>query len=163
VILEHYCGTRDVTVDHIVNMTDMFTDSFFLYGVTKYIDDYHLKFSSKPVYQYINTYHNENYQAHPFHIPPLSPTLPGVTHADELFLQWSPFVFVNFGLSENDTVTSNQITSLWSNFIKTGDPGGVWSPVEEDTKMYLNLNMQPRMEARDEYYQERMQFWRSIY
>ena len=67
VILEHYCGTRDVTVDHIVNMTDMFTDSYFLYGVTKYIDDYHLKFSSKPVYQYMNTYHNEKYQANAFY------------------------------------------------------------------------------------------------
>ena len=61
-VLEHYCGTTDVHYGHIPNMTTMFTDSFFLYGVTKYIDDYHLKYSSKPVYHYINSYHNENYQ-----------------------------------------------------------------------------------------------------
>ena len=61
-VLEHYCGTVDVTTDHIVNMTEMFTDSYFLYGISRYIDDYHLKYSSKPLYQYINSYHNEEYQ-----------------------------------------------------------------------------------------------------
>ena len=61
-VLEHYCGTVDVTTDHIVNMTEMFTDSYFLYGITKYIDDYHLKYSSKSLYQYMNSYHNDEYQ-----------------------------------------------------------------------------------------------------
>ena len=61
-VLEHYCGTTDPTPEHIVNMTDMFTDSFFLFGITKYIDDYHLKYSSKPLYNYINSYHNERNQ-----------------------------------------------------------------------------------------------------
>ena len=61
-VLEYYCGTVDVTTQHIVNMTEMFTDSYFLFGVTKYIDDYHLRHSSKPIYQYINTHHNEKNQ-----------------------------------------------------------------------------------------------------
>ena len=67
-MLEYYCGTTDVTPDHIVNMTDMFTDSFFLFGITKYIDEYHLQFSTKPVYQYMNSYHNENYQVDTIHL-----------------------------------------------------------------------------------------------
>ena len=61
-VLEHYCGTYEPTPEHITNMTDMFTDSFFLFGITKYIDDYHLEYSTRPLYNYINTYHNERYQ-----------------------------------------------------------------------------------------------------
>merc|ERR1711971_1329360 len=100
-----------------------------LFGVTKYIDDYHLRHSSKPIYQYINTHHNEKNQVNLFLLPPFSPQLPGVSHADELFLQWSPLVFVPFGLSENDSITSLHITTMWSDFMKTGNPGGVWNPV----------------------------------
>ena len=114
-VLEHYCGTTDVHYGHIPNMTTMFTDSFFLYGVTKYIDDYHLKYSSKPVYHYINSYQNENYQvrillktfqfnhkkyfqANLFIPPTLSPKLPGVSHGDELFLEWSRVFFTHFDM-----------------------------------------------------------------
>ena len=97
-VLEHYCGTQTVTEDHIANITEMFTDSFFLYGVTKYIDDYHLQHSSKPVYHYINSYHNDNHQVCLLCFPPFSAKLPGVSHADELFLQWSPLVFLPFAL-----------------------------------------------------------------
>ena len=94
--------------------------------------------------------------------PPLSPSLPGVSHADELFLQWSPFVFVDWDLSTNDSITSQHITRLWANFVKTGDPGEEWRPVNSDDKMYLNINLDPQMERRDEYYNQRMEFWRSI-
>ena len=122
------------------------------------------------------------FQLNLFDIPPLTPTLPGVTHADELFLQWSPLVhiplemgyyikiiyFISFMIlkyfSPNDILTSNHILNLWSNFIKTGDPGAPWEPVTDgDNKNYLNLNTDPHMEARDDSYHERMQFWRSIW
>jgi len=161
-VLEYYCGTTDVTPDHIVNMTDMFTDSFFLFGITKYIDEYHLQFSTKPVYQYMNSYHNENYQFNIFHIPPLTPTLPGVSHGDELFLIWSPLAFAQWDLSDNDMAASLQMTTLWSNFIKTGDPGPAWSPVTSDDKRFLNLGLEKQMQERDDYYLQRMEFWRSL-
>ena len=51
---------------------------------------------------------------------------------------------------------------MWSDFIKTGNPGGVWNPVDSDNKMFLNLNKEPRMEARDSRYDDKMVFWRSI-
>ena len=62
IVLKYYCGTTNVTEEHIGNITEMFTDSWFLYGITKYIDDFHLKYSNKPIYQYINTHHNEKNQ-----------------------------------------------------------------------------------------------------
>ena len=51
---------------------------------------------------------------------------------------------------------------MWSEFIKTGNPGGAWDPVNSDNKMFLNLNKEPKMEARDERYENKMLFWRSI-
>ena len=51
---------------------------------------------------------------------------------------------------------------MWSEFIKTGNPGGVWDPVDSDNKMFLNLNIEPKMEARDERYENKIHFWRSI-
>ena len=61
-VLEFYCGTQNVTQEHMTNITQMFTDSLMRYSITKYIDDYHLQHSSKPVFQYINHYINEEHQ-----------------------------------------------------------------------------------------------------
>ena len=61
-VLEFYCGTRNVTQEHMTNITQMFTDSLMRFSITKYIDDYHLQHSSKPVFQYINHYINEEHQ-----------------------------------------------------------------------------------------------------
>ena len=51
---------------------------------------------------------------------------------------------------------------MWSEFIKTGNPGDVWDPVDSGNKMFLNLNKDPKMEARNGRYDEIMSFWRSI-
>ena len=146
----------------------MSTDAAFLYGITKYIDDYHLTYSSKPIYQYVNTYHNENFQANIINFPLLAPTLPGVSHADELYLQFDPLLFIPWPLSHNDTLTSLHMTRYWANFIKTGNPNGndtpvEWTPVSRDNKQYLSLNVVPSMEQRNETYRENMQFWSDIY
>ena len=55
------------------------------------------------------------------------------------------------------------MTSLWSEFIKNGNPGGGWNPVAQEGKQFLNFNLKPRMESRSEHYEERMEFWKSIY
>ena len=60
-------------------------------------------------------------------------------------------------------MTSLHITTMWSDFVKHGSPGGGWTPVEADSKTFLNLNMEPRMETRDQHYNDRIAFWRSIY
>ena len=64
--------------------------------------------------------------------------------------------------SDNDMAASLQMTTLWSNFIKTGDPGPAWSPVTSDDKRFLNLGLEKHMQERDDYYLQRMEFWRSL-
>ena len=55
------------------------------------------------------------------------------------------------------------MTSLWSEFIKYGNPGGGWNPVGQESKQFLDFNLKPRMESRSDHYEERMEFWKSIY
>ena len=69
---------------------------------------------------------------------------------------------VVFSFSDNDVTVSHHITRLWANFVRTGNPGEEWNPVEENKKMFLNLSLEPHMEIRDDYYNQRMEFWRSI-
>ena len=112
--------------------------------------------------------YNSQYQANIFNVPILAPILPGVSHADELYLQFDPLLFIPWPLSDNDTATSLHMTRYWANFIKTGNPNGAdttveWTPVERDNTNYLNLNVVPSMEARNETYREMMEFWRDIY
>ena len=66
-------------------------------------------------------------------------------------------------VSANDTEASLQMTSLWSEFIKNGNPGGGWNPVVQDNKQFLDFNLDPKMESRSEHYEARMDFWKSIY
>ena len=88
--------------------------------------------------------------------------VPGVSHADELFLQF----FGSSSLGSSDNLVSRHITTMWSNFIKFGDPtppGGdfVWDPVTKEKREYLVLDEVLKMEMSQEY-TERMQFWRQI-
>jgi len=166
-ILEHYCGTRNVTMEHLTSMTDMFTDAFFWVGVDKYID-YHLQHSDRKVFHYINHHINDVEQLSIFGVP-----LPGVSHGDELFLQWDPFF--GSGLfsetkpwSEEDRQTSLHLTSLWSNFVKYGDPTPpgedmIWEPVVEEDKRFLKLSSSISMESRPTDYIERISFWRQLF
>ena len=55
------------------------------------------------------------------------------------------------------------MTTLWSEFIKNGNPGDGWSSLGKDSKMYLDFNLYPRMKSRSKSYEERMQFWNTLY
>ena len=87
---------------------------------------------------------------------------PGVSHADELFLEF----FSSSSLSSEDTIVSRHLTHMWSNFVKFGDPTPTgeeftWEPITTQQREYLVLDEVLRMERSQEYI-ERMQFWRQI-
>ena len=54
---------------------------------------------------------------------------PGVTHSDELYFMWNPFYNVTYPLHDNDVHMSLKMTTMWTNFAKTGDPN---LPVDPD-------------------------------
>jgi hypothetical protein len=64
-ILDQYTGTgRNVSMEQLAALTNMFTDSLFQYGIDRYLDC-HLEHSNGGLYQYVNAYINEYSQASP--------------------------------------------------------------------------------------------------
>ena len=47
---------------------------------------------------------------------------PGVTHSDELYFFWNPFWESDYPLNMRDSEMSLKLTTMWTNFAKTGDP-----------------------------------------
>ena len=91
-ILEFYCDGRNVTLEQLPCLTDMFTDAFFWVshtvsqtthdllqvGMDRYVE-LHLAHSTAPLYQYINQYRDA--AGHLVWMPGLPGELPGVSHA----------------------------------------------------------------------------------
>ena len=74
---------------------------------------------------------------HRHHAPGLHhDNFPGVTHSDELYFMWNPFWEADYPLARAaDRAMSLQLTTMWTNFAKTGDPssaelGVAWSSQE---------------------------------
>ena len=111
-VLARYVGTpSDMTSENIFNISDMYTDAFFWFGVDQFIHA-HAEFGLANTFQYINYHVSEWYHM-------LYSEIPGVSHADEIFLLWNN---LNGGLDEADTTVSKYFTTMWTNFIKFGDP-----------------------------------------
>ena len=89
----------------------------------------------------------------------------GVDHADELYLQFYPFVKNLVELNANDESMSKILMSLWKSFIKHGNPSTddiVWQPIISSTEReYLHLNGTAQMEQSSEL-QDRMEFWDTL-
>ena len=108
---------------------------------------YHYIYSHVGQYSYTNTIKN---WGGPF----------GVSHADDLFLLWSPHQHLGpIHLNPEDTVVSKRMLKWWTDFAKFGDPtptpgpGEVaWTPVTQKDWKYLNISSDtPSMEYSGDY------------
>ena len=45
-----------------------------------------------------------------------------MTHSDELYFMWNPFWEAEYPLHDTDLDMSLQLTTMWTNFAKTGEP-----------------------------------------
>ena len=65
-----------------------------------------------------------------------------MSHADELFFLWNNLIGIEFKLfDEFDTLVSKYMTTMWSNFVKEGDPTPpgtfmpfTWEPITKSDK-----------------------------
>ncbi|XP_023342225.1 venom carboxylesterase-6 isoform X1 [Eurytemora carolleeae] len=158
-ILQHYTGRtpEEVTMDDLPKLTDMFTDAFFWFGNHRFIE-MHRGHAEGTFYQYINKHINDDFQ---FTWTGLK-SLPGVCHVDELPLIFSPFIsFDNKEKGARDLQVSKFITTAWTNFMKTGDPGLGWQSISSTDWMYMSIGEEPVMEVEEDYIQ-RMDYWKNI-
>jgi len=167
-VRDEYIGSiHDINAIHFDGMTRMFTDAFIWYGVDKFLDN-HLKHSNRNSFQYMNIHMG---QYHSFSCPGLNHTdIPGVSHSDELYYMWNPYFGQEYPLNQDDTMISAYFTTMWSNFIKYGDPTPpssshdlevTWNPQTLEDRRYLVIDSQLKMDRSKEY-QDRVSFWKTL-
>jgi len=167
-ILRYYIGeVEDLgahTVQHFANFTQMFDDSFFLFATHRFLD-LHLPRSTGNTYLYKNSYYGEYHGQ----IVPGIEKFPGVAHSDDLILEWD-HLDNNFDrpLNGADAAMSLQLTRMWTDFVKFGNPsspGVDWTPVTQDFREWLEIGPtgQLEMTSSDSTFEARMEFWDSLF
>ncbi|CAB3383498.1 Hypothetical predicted protein [Cloeon dipterum] len=76
---------------------------------------------------YLYSFHFDGSRSMFSYIAPLSPFPGGVAHGNEMILQFS---MPTFSTNEQDDIVSNQLITLWVNFIKYGNPTPAENPVD---------------------------------
>jgi len=151
---------RNITLDHLPIVTDLMTDAFFNYGIERYVN-FHLQHSHGRLFQYVDAHLNDyaqlNWANWVFGEPS---SLPGVSHGDELWLQWW-----NLKLSQRDEAMSRLITECWANFVATGDPtppgsDAYWEELEEEGRQYFEMEEGRGKMGRSQDWQRRADIWR---
>lgn len=105
-ILKFYVGNvTDIGPDKLANITDMYTDSFFSYGVHDFLS-HHLKKTRGNTFQYVYSYEGDK----------------GPGHSAEIPLFWGTHKGKRWIRSDKELELSRQLTTIWSNFVKFGNP-----------------------------------------
>ena len=145
-----------MTFDNIDQITKMYTDSWYCYSGYDFISRHIANVKENNTYQYLYTHQGEyspgsDLEGHY-----------GVSHGDELILQFTPFMESTLILNAKDTEMAELLMSLWKNFIKYGDPSTdetTWEPIRDgNDRKYLQLNESATMGDSDEI-KDRMNFW----
>jgi len=165
-LLDQYTGKgRNISIEDLDHLTDLFTDASFTYGVDRYLD-FHLEHSQGKLFQYVNAHVNDYAQFNWVRFMSGTNNLPGSVHGDETFLQFSP----NFGfpasLEEPDSSMSKLFTSTWANFVKQGDPSSEeadWKAVTSDAREYFLMKDGQGAMDRSADWEHRSDIWRALF
>ena len=150
ILLQYVGNVSAIKAENIEKITNMFTDSFFSYGINKFLD-FHLHKAKTPTYQYIFSY-KEHSRA---------------SHSSELPLLWGIFKGRQQIFSDGEIRMSKLLTTMWSNFIKYGNPtpGPVdkvmWEPATERNREYLLIGNKMHMEYLSNSLLSRLKIWKS--
>ncbi|XP_067007368.2 esterase FE4 [Anabrus simplex] len=157
-IRSFYFGDKPLSNDTLEELVHMCTDILMhegvLHGVKKMSS-----LSSAPVYFYQFSYEGGLGSPHLIKVP-------GATHADDI-----PYIFdTGAQVSEDslDAKVRSRMVTLWTNFIKTGNPTPdvteefpAWLPYTSDATNYLDIGSQ--LEAKTDLNKSRMDFWEDLY
>ncbi|KAI8440013.1 hypothetical protein MSG28_001449 [Choristoneura fumiferana] len=161
IVRHFYVGDKDISSD--VNTEAEYFNSDIVFNhpiqdtITRLINE-----NASHVYEYVFSYVGDT-------------GLSGAAHSAEL-----PFLFDLYGdfgelmthsSTEDDLLMVDRLTTLWTNFIKYGNPTPetselipvTWSPVTANSRPYLIINKELRMETEERFLKERMAFWDLFY
>ena len=151
ILLEYVGNVSSIKAENIEKITNMFTDSFFSYGINKFLD-LHLPVARTKTYQYIFSY-KEHSRA---------------SHSSELPLLWGIFKGSRQITSSGEIRMSKLLTTMWSNFIKEGDPTPTavdkvkWEPATQTNREYLLIGNKMQMEYLSNSLLSRLNIWKSV-
>ncbi|XP_070160420.1 juvenile hormone esterase-like isoform X2 [Polyergus mexicanus] len=153
-----YFGNKTVSEEALINYADFLGDVLFYRGIMEIADTQMSSDTNEPTYLYIFSYESETSPWKKF----LNITLPGVTHSEELFYLFYPYMIKYLGFStlasdSKDYKIMNRLTQMWTDFAKTGNPTPVitnltpikWTPLKHGGNVYdyLNINIEPGMKT----------------
>ncbi|KAL6257872.1 hypothetical protein P5V15_011470 [Pogonomyrmex californicus] len=152
-----YFGNKAISEETLINYADFLGDAMFYRGTMEVADIQMAVGGNTPTYLYKFSYDSKTHLAKKI----MDVTLPGVTHGEDLFYLFHPYIMKDFGLSppapdSDDYKVINHVTQMWTNFAKTGDPTPSitnltpvkWTPLKHgDVYDYLNIDIESRMES----------------
>ncbi|XP_018353120.1 PREDICTED: esterase E4-like isoform X1 [Trachymyrmex septentrionalis] len=152
-----YFGNKAVSEETLTNYADFLSDVVFNRGIMEAVDIQMSFDSYTPTYLYKFSYESKTYLVKEI----IKVTLPGVTHAEDLFFLFYPYMTKEFNLppplpNSDDYKIIDCLTQMWTNFAKTGDPTPIitnmtptkWTPLKRGNMCdYLNIDLIPRMES----------------
>ncbi|XP_068084714.1 esterase FE4 [Anabrus simplex] len=162
-IRSFYFGDKPLSNDTLGDLIDMTTDMLFtdgvLHGVKKMSS-----LSSAPVYLYQFSY-DGGLGFGKLNVPGII-NFPGAAHGDDL-----GYIF-EFGVQVSDdsldAKVRSRMVSLWTNFVKTGNPipdvteeFPAWLPYTSEATNFLDIGSQ--LEAKKDLHKSRMDFWDNLY
>ncbi|XP_069696467.1 esterase E4-like [Periplaneta americana] len=151
-----------ITNNTIMQLVDLVTDSWFLRGIDKAVK-LHSVVSTAPVYYYCFSYRG-NTSFSSFYGDETREY--GVSHQDELlYLFPCKELMKNITLTDNDDKMRENMTTLWTNFAKYGDPtprdGVRWEPVSHSNIQFAELDLSGLLMTRGKV-AGRATFWDSL-
>ncbi|XP_023940841.1 juvenile hormone esterase-like [Bicyclus anynana] len=159
IVRRFYIGDEEITAAVRDNLIDFDSDFDFAYPVQVSLQKY-LESGAKDIYYYMFSYSGERN----FVKKRLNITMSGAAHADEISYLFD-ISYEKEAPSEGDQLVIDRMTTLWTNFVKYGDPTPQtsdllpvkWSPINEETYPYLDIDSELTLGARP--YHQRMAFW----
>ncbi|XP_034838912.1 esterase FE4-like [Maniola hyperantus] len=163
IVRNFYIGDEELTEDVRSDIIDFESDFYYNYPIQGSIGKY-LENRAGNVYQYLFSYEGgRNYIKNKFNI-----SLEGAAHGDELGYLFD--MSVDQGTpSDGDQLMFDRMTTLWTNFVKYGDPTPEttellqqrWLPVTNTTVNYLSIDSELVMKKRP--FKDRLAFWKLFF
>ncbi|XP_045456185.1 esterase FE4-like [Melitaea cinxia] len=162
IVRHFYIGDEEVNENLKWEIIDFSSDIYFNYPMEKSMKKF-IEHGAKAVFRYVFSYSGgRNFVKNKLNI-----TSDGASHADEIGYLFD--YFEKDTPSEDDQRIIDQITTLWTNFVKYGDPTPdttellyvKWNPMTLDTYNYLDIDKELALKKRP--FNARMAFWDLFY
>ncbi|KOB69017.1 Uncharacterized protein OBRU01_17376 [Operophtera brumata] len=163
VLRNFYIGDERVTKDTISTLIDFNSDYTFNKPTDRSIPKY-MEYGCENIYHYIFSYDGERN----FMKDRLQLNEEGAAHADEISYQFDVSYMTDEPTPQDQTVI-DRVTTLWSNFVKYGNPTPAtsellpvtWTPVSQDVLYYLDIDSEISVKQRP--FHARNAFWDLFY